>query len=213
MPSGYTAQATDNFNRANETPMAGNWSTVTGEGAFNLSSNAAIPNSLGSDCATRYSGRAWTDDQSSVAKITAGNDGATTGTGVLVRAASGARTYYGVMISTSAGANNVLFRRVAGAFTQLGVAFNSGGAAWVNGDELELQVEGPSTAANLTVYKNGTSIFTHTDNSSISSGSPGLVYSSTSARSIVDDWEGREPVVTPVAGPSLRIVQSTLRLA
>lgn len=184
--------ATDNFNRANETPLAGNW-TTTGI-AMNLTGNVAVPSATGSDCGARYSGATWGNDQSSSAKLaTTDTAGGGVGPGLLVRWSAAATTGYR-LVATHAATNNIeLSRFIAGAFTVL-VGFTQ---AWTDGDTWELRVIGPATAAVLGMYVNGTLVRTFTDNSSIASGFPGIAYSSTAANATIDDWTGTDTFVVP----------------
>ena len=194
--STWTTQVTDAFTRANENPLAGNWTTVTSETAMQLTSNAVVPSALGSDCGARWNARSWTDDHSSSALITCtGTGGTGEGPGLAVRVASGARTYYRFTINKSPDAE--IRRFIAGASTQID---HWTPAVWADGDRFTFQVSGPASAAFLEILKNGVSIRTFTDNSSLASGSPGLGYSSTVTAATFDSWEGGELVADPPPG-------------
>src|SRR5262245_23677174 len=137
----WLTQASDNFNRADENPLGnGVWSTGSGESAMSVATNQCAPSASGSDCSSRYSGRAWAADQFSRAKLTAGSSGEQ-GPALSVRYASGARTYYRCCIDNpGGGATNIVIRRfVAGASTNIASATQ----AWTNGDTWELRVSGP----------------------------------------------------------------------
>lgn len=185
---GWVTVAADDFNRANETPLAGNWATVTSESAFNLASNVAVPSNDANDCGARYSGRVWADDQSSSAVLISPNAGADVGTGLCVRVASGVRTYYRCVISAAGATDCTLRRFIAGASTQL-VQFTT---PFASGDRVTFRVSGPASAAFLEVLVNGVGVGTFTDNSSLQSGSPGISYSSNQAGNSINDWEGGE---------------------
>jgi hypothetical protein len=180
----------DSFTRANETPLAGNWATGTSDTGINLTSNAAnIPDDSADRCSI-YTGSTFGNDQSSSAKLTsAGSAGSGQGSGLCVRHAAAAKTYYRMVADTAASNNVNISRFVAAASTSL-VTFTRGGVA--NGDRFELRVTGPAAAAKLEVFHNGVSIQTFTDNSSLVSGSPGLAYSTADTSGTIDDWIGTD---------------------
>lgn len=189
------ALITDNFDRANETPLAGNWSTVTGNSAFNLASNSITPSDLANNCAARYSAITWGNDQSSKAAITGTGSSALEGPGLAVRCASGANTMYVLIVGDSGTSNAIVIGRfIAGAFTSLAATTRT----WAGGDTWEYTVHGPASAALLSAYHNGTLVQSFTDNSSIGSGSPGVFYSSISDAATINDWTGTDGVV-PIA--------------
>jgi hypothetical protein len=190
----WVSKATDDFQRANETPLAGNWTTTTSESAFNLTSNVAIPSNDANDCGTRYSGRVWADNQYSSALITSPVAGSDVGAGLCVRVASGARTYYRCVISADVATDCTFRRFIAGASTQL-VQFTT---SFASGDRVTFRVSGPASAAFLEVLVNGVSAGTFLDNSSLQSGSPGMSYSSNQAGTSLNDWEGGEYDLDPI---------------
>jgi hypothetical protein len=167
---------TDDFTRANETPLAGNWSTITGESAFNLASNVATPSAPANDNGARYSGATWGNDQQITANLTVpGASGGGAGIGLNVRIAAAARTYYRFTLDHSSGVTWELSRFIAGAITLL----DSGSAfSWTDGDSFTLSAVGPAAATVLTLKRNGVQFDTFTDNSSLASGSPGIAWSS-----------------------------------
>lgn len=188
----WVTQVTDSFTRANETPLAGSWtSPITAETAVNLTTNQVVPSSLANDCSARYSGRAWANDQSSSAIFTSTGTSGQDGTGLAVRAASGARTYYRFTVNHASSPNAEIRRFLAGVSAQLD---SWDLTAFSDGDRFTFRVSGPQTAAFLEVLRNGVSVRTFTDNSTIASGSPGLAYSSTLTGATWDDWEGGELV-------------------
>lgn len=181
--------ATDDFNRANETPLAGNWSAGSGDTAFNLASNAAFSPDDSVDRCSIYTGASFGNDQSSKAKLTtSGTSGGGAGPGLCVRHAPAARTFYRLATDHAASTNVEFGRFVAGSFTVLG-SFTQ---AWTNGDTWEFRAVGPAAATVLTIYLNGALVQTFTDNSSLASGSPGISYSTTSISGTIDDWVGTD---------------------
>lgn len=183
----WQTQVSDSFDRANETPLAGQWTTTTSETAINLASNSCTPSSLASDCGARYSGRVWANDQSSSAIFTSTGVSGQDGTGLGVRIASAARTYYRFTTNHASSPNAEIRRFLAGASAQLD---SWDLTAFTEGDRFTLRVSGPASAAFLEVLRNGVSVRTFTDNSTIASGSPGLAYSSTLTGATWNDWEG-----------------------
>ncbi len=64
----WTSVATDNFNRANENPLAGNWSTLTGMAGFKIVSNVVGPINDGQSF-TRWNANSFNNDQYSSFKL------------------------------------------------------------------------------------------------------------------------------------------------
>lgn len=177
---------TDDFNRANETPLAGNWANGTGEAGFNLTSNAAVPvNPASADGCSIYTGTSFGADHSIVGPlVVSGNNGAEQGMGLCVRHALAARTYYRLIIDHAGSNNATLARFVAAAHTTL-VTWTQ---TFTDGDLFELRVTGPTSNAVLTIYRNGVSAQTFTDTSSTvpASGAPGLSSSSAYTSGSID---------------------------
>lgn len=180
---------TDDFNRANETPLAGNWSTGTGETGFNLVSNvASAPDDTNDRCSV-YTAASFGNDQSSKGNLTtAGATAASQGIGLVVRHAAAARTYYRFVITHSSAPQVEIDRFVAGAGSSL-VQFNQ---TFTDGDTFEMVVTGPAAAARIEIFRNGASIQVFTDNSSLASGNPGISYSTSSTSGTVDNWVGTD---------------------
>src|SRR6185436_9090673 len=170
------ANVFDNFNRANETPLAAPWATGSGDAAFNLSGNIAVPASLAADSCSVYNGAGaptWANDQGASVKVTVTGTTSSTGGGVCLRHASGSRTQYRIVVN-KAGSNNVEIARFAPTYTQIAVRTTT----WSNGDLLAAEVTGPSSAAVIKVFKNGVQLGADiNDNSTLTSGAPGISYS------------------------------------
>lgn len=192
----------DSFDRANETPIASPWSVPsTGESAFNLSSNVAVPvNPASSDGTAIYTGATWGADQSSKGKLSAvGTGGGGQGIGLVVRRAVAVRTGYRFVLDHGTPNNAEIRRFVAGASAVLATWTVS----WTDGDEFEFRIIGPQTAALLTVYQNGTLIQAPAaDNSTVATGFPGLASSSTFTSGSVNDWTGTDNFGGGVTRPS-----------
>jgi len=175
---------TDTFTRANETPLAGNWTTVTSETAFNLASNAITPSNLNNDCGAYRNDITPPNDQYSQLVLTVTNTGGGgQGLGVACRIATGARTYYRVVADhASPSANVELGKMIAGAFTVIW----SRSATFTNGDALRLEVQGTT----LRVYIAGVQVGADATDSAIASGRFGISYSSVCTAATGDNWEG-----------------------
>ena len=197
----WVSKATDDFNRANETPLSGggNWTPAKAANiGFNLSSNAVTisASGTGNDHSDVYVGRAWASDQYSKANITDPGTNPSVGMGVCVRS------------TRTSDASTEMYRAVisAGGHIELGkfkpgfsLLHDYSGVSYVAGAVLELRVEGVGTATLLTVIYNGVTIGTHNDNggSAIDGPNyPGIAYSSDSggvaSAKIIDNWDGGE---------------------
>lgn len=193
----------DSFDRANENPLAGNWTVGTGSGetAFNLNGNIVVPNNLVSDASAWWSGATWGNDQSSQAKLTVnGTAGSGAGVGLTLRhiATASTKTFYRFVVDHAASNNVNISRQITGSSTSL-ATFTV--ASWADGDTWQFTAVGPAAATVLTVYRNGGQVGTFTDNSSIASGLPGLAYSSTETSASINDWVGTDvfsTLTTPV---------------
>ena len=153
---------------------------MTGETAFNISANAAIPSSSGSDASESYNAVAWPNDQYSQALIPVVGTGAlTTGTGVALRMSTTARTYYRIVVASS---GTEIAKFVAGVYTSLA----TDATVWANGDTAYASAVGTT----LQVRRNGSNLLSTTD-SAIASGRAGITHSSTSQVGVnLDNWEG-----------------------
>jgi hypothetical protein len=121
----------------------------------------------------------WTDNQSSEVKVTVTGTGAGNGGGVLVRCASGARTYYRLVIDANGAWATT--KNVAGSSTSLA----SGTTTYSAGAVIKLSITGTTLVSTY----NGVQLDSRTD-SSIASGSPGIAYSASVTTCILDDWTG-----------------------
>src|SRR5205814_109515 len=133
--------ATDGFDRANANPIGAPWTTTSGESAMQIVGNVATPSTLASDCGAYYSGITWPADHYSKAKLSVtGTAGSQAGARLKVRQASGANTYYLLVVDHAATLNVALQKVIAGVFTTLtGFPVTQ---AWTDGDTWELWVVG-----------------------------------------------------------------------
>lgn len=202
MPSSYTVVASDDFNRADETPLSGggNWIKQATTLQFNLSSNAIIASSLNtSDCTAVYVGRLWKRDHSSKAIISSTSGGVLQGYGLTVRGDPLSYTGYHVYLGNSGSNNVTVGRTINGSFTQIS-QFTQ---AWSDGATWELLASGPIDNVTLQLFLNDSLI--HTD-SGISSavpdgGYPGVIMSSDVSAGSIDNWQGLESPSTSDDAP------------
>jgi hypothetical protein len=178
VPGGSSAQ--DDFNRP-DGALGPNWRTdpVFGSGAAVAGNQVASPPSGGG--AFFWSANNFGADQYSQIRIT-GAIGDFTGVSVRGRAAPSQGYWLAVK-----GDGAYLYAFVNGVFHQL--VHNVTG--WATGDTLRLEVQtvAPNTA-RLTVYRNGSPLFTHDDASHfIENGQPGIGLFAGAATSL-DDWRG-----------------------
>lgn len=189
---GSTQLATANFN-TDAFPIASPWTIVHGAGNNALSATGGVvrPDVLDADVDYRYSGSAasitWTQDQYSEGKVTVNDTQAGNGSGMCldVRVSTSADTYYRACFNHGATNNIEWNKRVAGSNSSLGFQQQS----FSDGATIRVTATGSSTTT-LSVYINGSLVSgSKTDSSSpITSGEPGIGYSSTSTSGSIDDW-------------------------
>ena len=189
VPGIGTQTATDDFNRANEDPITTNWTNQApgGNTPIALVSNAYTAHSLASDAHAYRTGWAGGNDQYSQAAITAGSASAGAGAGVAVRVdtAAATKTMYRLVLDN--GGNYELLKIVVGVTTSL----RTGTVTYVAGQKLGLSATGGATTT-LKIWYNGSQVGASvTDSSSpITTGSPGIAYSSTLTSASGDNWDG-----------------------
>jgi len=173
---------TDDFNRDNETPLAGNWTSGTGGGGtMNLTTNQVVY--AGAATAWYYwNADSFGNDQYVKASI----DRGTYMSGLVLRGQSGAFTFYLAHIESDA--KLVLYYQVAGGgYTQIGADVV---ITYVQDAILEFRVTG-SNPSLLTVIYNGSEVVTDREDSNVDSGgAPGLFFLSASCDGSFDDFEG-----------------------
>lgn len=132
-----TAPATtvsDNFNRANQSPIAGNWTTapaLPASAALALISNQVVPTSTSADGEAYYSAMAWPNDQYSKAKLyVTGTGGVSQGVGLLVRQSASAVTHYRLVVDHASSGNVALGKHVAGTYTTSTAVGTGGTRRW-----------------------------------------------------------------------------------
>jgi hypothetical protein len=174
---GTTTMATDDFNRANETPLAGNWAHSTGGGALRLSGNQVIGPATSGDTFAYYTPGTLSADQSS--KITVTSTAGAMDMGAAVRISDSALTGY--WVSCFNGTLEIA-KLVNGSYSTVAGGFGTVTA----GDIIELKVVGTT----LQVFKNGTQVGTNQTDTSIATGRYGI-FAYNSAITL-DNWEGTD---------------------
>ncbi len=174
--NGFTA--TDNFNRSDGSLGAG-WTDMT-DGGLAISSQEVVGTN-GTFSGEIRTGESFASDQSSQIEVTSTQLSGGEWIGPAVRAKNGGQSLYlGLYFWNNGDPELMLFKRIAGNWTQLGAAYQSG--ALVAGTQLTLAVSG----STLTFSQNGVVRITATD-TSLTSGSPAIMaYGSPQG----DNWVG-----------------------
>lgn len=185
-----TILATDNFTRANAGDLGAAWDECTGEGGglgFDISSNTAIPSSLGSDSSETNNTVTWPADQySEVTYASTAADGVGSGAGPSCRQATGATITSYRLVGNASGYE--LIRRVAAVDTSLS---SGSGTTFTTGDKLRLEILTVGANAAWTLKKNGVQFASGTDATPIAGPNrAGIAHSSTSSVVALSGWEG-----------------------
>jgi hypothetical protein len=183
---------TDNFNRADQNPLAGNWTTSNGAIALKILSNQ-LTFASDFDASANYSATTFSNDQYSQVKLSNASGSGATGFGVTVRQSTSANTRYRVTADSAASNNIQLGKEVNNVYSNLTGWPRT--ATVANGDTLRLEVQGTT----LRVYINGVQVGADTTDSSIASGYPGIIYSSSAPSATADDWAGGDYIGTITA--------------
>lgn len=192
-----TQLASDNFTRANSTGLGANWTNNAAENSisFDIVSNLAQPHAINlGGISVLYTGITWGNDHYSEVTFNAtDNTAADVGSGVICRATiSGSINYY---VAVGSASGYIVGKMVANSFTSLSTGT---GTTFTAGNVLRLELQGTTWR----VKKNGTQFATGTD-TSLSTGGPGIDYSSTAtsaASCALSLWAGGD---FSVAGDTL----------
>lgn len=174
--------ASDNFNRANETPLATPWANCYGSG-MNLASNAAT-STASTDKGSFYNSGTWGANQSAEGTVGALASNAAY-SGVLVRANGSGNAFQVYTDGVSGAAHTAFARWDAGTTTELGGIATT----FTAGDVIKLEVSGTSGSITLTAYKNGTQVGQLTNQTGPNSGNPGLGCYGTAT---IDNWSATD---------------------
>ena len=190
-----SVQVSDDFNRADETPLAGNWTAVSTLVAPNLASNQVVCSALGSN-AVIWNAASFGNDQWAQVDVTVWLTDSGLHPGPIVRGVTGARTHYigqsGCTTTPMVGTN--IERRVAGVKT---VVANETATTFTAPFTMYLKVTGSTCDYDLRV--NGTTVLSGADAGGITSGSIGaFVYAAGDvANTAIDNFVGGDFVAEP----------------
>jgi hypothetical protein len=180
---GDNSLASDDFNRTDQNPLVGNWTSPEPPEGMAIGYNRVVPSSIDADDWAYYSGMTWPDDQYSKAKLyVTGSAGGDRGMGLLVRRSASAITHYRVVVDHASTGNVGLSKTIAGAYTLLATFTQN----WTDGDVWELRVRDTT----LQIFWNDNQVGTDVTDGSISSGYPGIAYSFHETSAALDDWDG-----------------------
>lgn len=161
------ASVTDNFNRANESPIAGNWETILNGLRLDANSVDAVTASVHSISAWRAAINTFAADQRVDFTYTALSSFDMAGPAVRCTVGTGGNAYFFRADGQAGNNDNGLKKLVNGVFTNLAVYTT---AVAVN-DVIRVEAIGTT----IKVYRNGTEIISVTD-TSLASGQPGGYY-------------------------------------
>lgn len=199
-PLQLATQATDNFNRADQNPIAGNWtqvSSLSGFGQAQLSGNQVIANVAGTRASYWWNAQSWNADQWASIKVTTCLANSNLGVSLRNSTSGAATCYMCLFLGTAGSAGTIRIQKfVTGTFTSLFSATNF----TVNLGDI---ITGSVIGTQLSMYVNGNLWLTGTDGS-IASGAAGWVVNGTTlnTNAAIDDWVGGNistpnPIPTP----------------
>lgn len=184
--SGFSEIATDNFDRADENPIAGNW--TSGPGSFadvQILSNSVVTSGTGAPHAAFYNAVGWPDDHWAECRITTGANNL--GAGPAVRVAAADQTCY--FASAESGSPLLRIRRMlAGVSTNLATVSS---ATFASTDSLGLLAIG----STLRVFKNRVQVGVDSVDTFITTGNAGLHIFEGAQGATVDNWAGGTPTL------------------
>jgi hypothetical protein len=163
--------ASDNFNRANEDPLASPWASLSGFSNLRVVSNQ-VGNSSGTDgsSAMRYSTSSVTDSTITIATTGGGNTDA--GPAICLDASGNGYCFL----------NSANFQLYIFELPGFGTAANVGGSNFAANDVVRLRRSGNDVIGSV----NGVDVITATNNTNFTSGNPGIFMYHGAAR--FDDW-------------------------
>lgn len=174
------ATASDDFNRANESPLGGNW-TSQNDSFPNLANNR-IEGALGNGRQDVYWNAAtFSANQFSQVQVVTVSSGTQFVYAYVRMADNPTETRYALRTD---GATTIIFRIVTGTQTQL----QDTSTTTTSGDTIRLSVVGTT----LKAYKNGSQIGTDQTDANIASGRPGFGVFETA---ILDNWSGGDVAI------------------
>jgi hypothetical protein len=200
-PLQLATQATDSFTRADENPIAGNWtqvSSLSGFGQAQLSGNQVMATVAGTRASYYWNAQAWNADQWASIKVTVCT--AVSNVGISLRnSTSGAATCYMCLFLGTLGTPGTIRiqKFVTGTFTSL----YSASTFTLNANDI---ITGSVIGTQISMYVNGALVLNGTD-ASIASGAAGWVVNgiTLNTNAAIDDWTGGNiSTPTPIPTPS-----------
>ncbi len=200
--SAYAAtSASDNFARANGS-LGPNW-TALSDGALAISNDMVIGTNAGGNSGDIRTAETYTSDQYSSVQVTSVPLTGSQWIGPMVRTqGTGSGLYVGIYFWNFGNPELMLFKRVNGAWTQLGSTYASGALA--AGTQLSLT----ATASTLTFGENGATVITATD-TSFTGGAPGIMANGTAT---AGNWSGGSVVGSISVGGTVSGLAGTVVL-
>jgi hypothetical protein len=200
--SAYAAtSASDNFARPNGS-LGPNW-TALSDGALAISNQMVIGTNAGGNSGDIRTAETYTSDQYSTIQVTSTPLTGSEWIGPMVRTqGTGSGLYVGIYYWNFGSPELMLFKRVNGAWAQLGSTYPSGAVA--AGTQLTLT----ATASTLTFGENGVTVITATD-TSLTGGAPGIMANGTAT---AGNWSGGSVVGSTSVGGTVSGLSGTVVL-
>lgn len=175
---------TDDFNRADENPLAGNWSGPT-TSLYKIVSNQLVGQNSGDDDNYQYwNADVFPDDQFSQIQLVTY---AGPSPGVTVRGSGATRNYYAYQ--TYAGPTSEIFKYVSGGYTVLVQA----SVAWNVGEYVKLVAEGTTLTCYLDANNPPATQILQVTDTTFTGGVPGI-YNYFGNANVLDNWSGGDLV-------------------
>ena len=193
--------ASDNFARANGS-LGPNWTDMS-DGPLAISSQMVIGTNAGGNSGDIRTAETYTSDQYSTVQVTSTPLTGSQWIGPMVRVqGTGTGLYVGIYFWNSGNPELMLFKRINGAWTQLGSTYVSG--ALTAGTQLTLTAAG----STLTFSQNGVTRITATD-TSLTGGAPGIMANGAATAA---NWSGGNVLGTDSIGGTVSGLTGTVVL-
>jgi hypothetical protein len=197
----------DDFNRADQTPLSGNWTTITGLNPLQLLSNRVTSNVVGTAGDMRYNAASFPNDQWAQISLPAFSNAANCFGGVLLRASAVAGTDYRVFLQSSG--QFFIQKYLTGTPTTLKTA-----AYAVAPNDI---VTASAIGTQISIYDNGNLLWTLSDATTAAGSAGAIIDAVTSlANAAGDNWVAgsvTNPIVSASAlgayGPIVDTTSST----
>jgi hypothetical protein len=171
--------ATDNFNRADVNPIAGNWTDAgAGSSAYKIVSNQLVTNNVGGEQYIYWNADTFSSDQFSQVQLITVNGSI----GVTVRGSGSSKDYYAIQDFNGLD----IFKFVSTTYTHLG---GDAGYTWPANDYIRLVAQGTTITAYADASAPPTTQKGQVTDTTFSGGHPGI-YNFNSTGAIYDNWSG-----------------------